>query len=412
LLTGLLLIVGQNSYAQETGGKKLRNTKKAKPAKINNRKIKTATKTKAKGNPNKSRQQVESSDPAKWDWSKVMWFRARKSRYETSDYNPNKRPKRQTYDNKPNYRSEHREPGEGNGDLARPLIPYDARIDDKGPILVKKRKAKKPDLQDLGPTINTPVISIIRPEETLYKKKKDKSDRQVDGKRLYTAQEREKPKAYDQSRLESIKLDKNGPEKMDDTKLMNTVVDKNNPKPFDDKKLMTVNLNRDKPAAFDNKKLMTAEIIKPKKQDLQDDRLMVNVPKIERSKLHDERLLTVTENQYPSKTMKRISEDIAAYEGDYVYTIKKGKDYHPSSRHLASKKHGLPWLASTQQALSVFWSKVWPWDLQPSYVTEKKPKIRRDKKEGQIWDNTVHPDSWNIKPEQAESGEEQQNINR
>jgi hypothetical protein len=368
---------------------------------------------------------VESSDPAKWNWNKIMWFRARKSEYETREYNPNKRPKRQTYDNKPNYKSERRSPGEGNGDLARPQIPYDARIDDKGPILVKKQKPRRLDLKDVGPTINTPIISIVRPEETLSKKTKDKSDRQVDGKRLYTAQEREKPKAYEQSKLESIRRDEKGPEKMDDAKLMRTVVDKNNPKPFDDKKLMTVafnkdkpkplddkklmtvDVNRDKPKAFDNKKLMTADIVKPKKQDLQDDRLMVVLPKIERSKLHDERLLTVKENHYPSKTMRRITEDIAAYEGDYTYTIKKGKDYHPSSRHLASKKHGIPWLVSTQQALSVFWSKVWPWDLQPSYVTEKKPKIKRDKKEGQIWDNTVHPDSWNIKPEQAESGEEQ-----
>ncbi len=344
-------------YAQKTSGKKLRTTERAK-----------------------------SSNPAKWDWGKIMWFRAKKRDHKTKEYNPDRRPKRQTYDNKPNYQSESRKPGDSDVELKRPLIPFDSRIADEGPVLIKKPRRKKPNGKDVGPQIDIPFISPINPDETLNKKKKDKKDRQVDGKKLYTVNEKEKPKGVDDGKLMTV----NRAEKR---------------KPFDDGKLMTVE-RKDRPKPFDESKLMYYTKSDPKKQDLSDDRLMVTIPKINRSKLHDERLLTVNEKHYPTATMKRISADIAKYEGDYKITVKKGKDYHPSSRHLAAKRHGSPFIAKTQQNLSMFWSKIWPWDLQPTYVTDKKPKVKRDRKEGQIWDNTVHPNTWNTKPEQAESGEE------
>ncbi len=405
----MLLICGatQESFAQIRRGKNPLETEKIDPPKMDLKKVKTSKRSKI----------------TKWDWSKIMWFKARKSDYETKKYNPDKRPKRKVYNEKPEIRSESRKPGEGAVELKTPLIPYDTRVAEKGPILQKKNKAKKPSGKDVGPRVDVPIIGIIRPEETLQNKKKDKTDRKVDGKRLYTAKESDRPKPYDFDELESSKR-KSKPTKLDNDKLMNfQVADK--PKPYDDDKLMYITKEDPKKQEVHGKRLLVsapekpkkrelhddrllvAAPEKPKKAELHDDRLMITVPKIERSKLHDERLLTVKERQYPSSTMKRITEDIAKYDGDYKITTKKGKDYHPSSRHLSASRHGIPWLRRTQQSLSMFWSKIWPWDLQPSSVTEKKPKLRRDKKEGQIWDTTVHPDEWNKKPEQAESGEEQ-----
>jgi len=282
-----------------------------------------------------------------------MIIKIKRSDNKKKKYNPDKRPKRKTYDNPPNYQSESRKPGDSDVKLPRPLIPYDARIADEGPILRKKAKPKK-----------------------------------LSDKKLYT------------------KSKGNERDKWDEDKLMTIEQSSDKRKPFDNEKLMTIK-KADKPKPYDGDKLMYYTKADPKKQDLTDDRLMRPVRKVDRPKLHDDRLLTVEERKLPTKSMKRMAEDIAAYKGTYQIKVKKGKDYHPSSRHLASKRYQKPVIAKTHQRLSVFWSKVWPWDLQPKYVMDKKPKIRRDKNEGQIWDNTVHPSTWNNKNEQAESGEEQ-----
>ncbi|MBK6266492.1 hypothetical protein JKA74_15715 [Marivirga sp. S37H4] len=425
--------------AQKANDKKLESSEKVAPSKMNEKKVKTSRRSKAKGNPNKGGNKVIVTKPAKWDWNKVMWFKAKKSDYKTKDYNPNKRTKRKQYDNPPNYQSENRQPGDSDVKLKKPLIPFDSRTADEGPVLIKKRKPQKLDLSAGGPQVEQRLFGEIHPDETVSKKRKDKKGTKIDGDKLYNKKDGSKRKPYDNDKVEtsnqpdySGKMDNKrlmistSPDyksnKMDGEKLMTIKKGDTKPKPYDnsklmvsnrpdfksnkmdDDKLMTIRKDKSKPKPYDVSKLMYVKVSKPEKQSLHDDKLMVKVPKIERSKLHGDKLLTVPERHYPTATMKRIAEDIAKYEGDYERKIKVSKDSHPASRYMAAKSYRVPWLKRTQISLSLFWSGLWDSNIQPSSVTDKKPKLRRDKKEGQIWDNTVHPSEWKKTEEKAESG--------
>jgi hypothetical protein len=366
----MFLLVVSPAKAQKTGGKKLRTSEKSSPSKMNDDKVKIKKRKKIRGNPNKGANKVRISKPFKWNWSKIMPFKAKKSDYETNEYNPNKKTKYKQYDNKPNYQTESRKPGDSNVDLPRPNIPYNPKIAQEGKITLRKREIKK-----------------IDPDKTTYKQDRSKNNVKTDGDKLYTKRDDSGRKSFDNSKLETAQSPDYRDFKMDGDKLMTIKRDDSPRKPFDDDKLMTIRVEKNERKPFD------------------DDKLMRPIPKIERSKLHGDKLLTVPERQYPTATMKRITEDIAKYEGDYVLKRKMGKDYHPSSRYLSARRHGIPWLARTQQSLSMFWSKIWRPDLQPSSVKEKKPKLKRDKKEGKIWDNSVHPDEWRNAEEKAESGQ-------
>lgn len=371
--------------AQKTSGKKLENTEKSSPSKMNEGKVKTRKRKKIKGNPNKGANEVKLFKPFDWNWNKIMPFKAKKKDYETNEYTAPKKTRYKQYKNNPNYQSESRKPGDSDVKLQRPLIPFDPSVAEEGKIAVKKRKLKK-----------------IDPDKTTYKQDKQKNRAKTDGDKLYAKKDDSERKSYDNDKLETAQVRER--QKMDDDKLLYIKKD-GKPKPLDDKKLMTSAVPDYKKTRMDDDKLMTVTVKKPEKKPFDDDKLMRPIPKIERSKLHGDKLLTVPERQYPSATMKRITEDIAKYEGDYVLKRKMGKDYHPSSRYLSARRHGIPWLARTQQSLSMFWSKIWRPDLQPSSVKEKKPKLRRDKKEGQIWDNSVHPDEWRKAEEKPESGQ-------
>jgi hypothetical protein len=158
-------------------------------------------------------------------------------------------------------------------------------------------------------------------------------------------------------------------------------------KPFDESKLMTDRpSNRDR-KLFDENKLMTASVNKPKKQEL-----------------HDDRLLTVLEKRKPTDEMKESSKDISKLDGNYKRHFYVSSESHPGTKILAAENTKAPFFARTFQSVSSFFTNIWTDDTQPNYVTRKKPKERRDKKEGQIWDNSVHPDTW--KKQEAESGEQ------
>ncbi|WNB17722.1 hypothetical protein [Marivirga arenosa] len=467
-----------NLFAQKTDGDKLEVTKNDGPQKMDNKKIRTKKQIKAKGNPNQGNNRVIKINPFKWDWDKVMWFKAKKSDYKTKKYNPNKRTKRETYDNKPNYKSADRDAITNPSEMREPLIPYDSRISEKGPVLNKKSKPKNVNLQSGGPQDKPHLIELNEPSQTLSKASKKERNSKVDGKRLYSNNKDTNRKPFNNSKLETaekidpepkmdddkimfkkqdkdyskmnndklmtaqkpdykeqdlngdrlntVKVKDNKRKPFDDDKLMTATVQDKERKPFDDDKLMTVKINDSERKEFDesklmivkvndrerkpfdNEKLMTASPANPKRKEYDYDKLMV-AEKIDPKKqdLHDDRLLTVPERKIPTAEMKDLSKDISKEDGDYVRHFYVTNESHPGTKILAAENSKAPFFARTFQSISSFFTNIWSDDTQPNYVTRKKPKERRDKKEGQIWDNSVHPDTWK-KPE-AESGETQEN---
>ena len=149
VLVMLIFCISSDTYGQSTSGKKLEVSEKSNPSKMDAGKVKTSKRTKPKGNPNRGSNKVRTINPFKWDWDKVMWMKAKKSDYATKDYDPDNRPKRKVYsNNRQRYKSESREPGELAVKLEKPLVPYDARIDDKGPVLQKRVNHKKINVND------------------------------------------------------------------------------------------------------------------------------------------------------------------------------------------------------------------------------------------------------------------------
>lgn len=463
-------------YSQKTGGEKLEVSEKSSPEKMDNKKIRNSKRRKAKGNPNKGSNKVIVINPFKWDWDKVMWFKAKKSDYETKDYNPDKRPKRKTYDNQPNYESADRKAITNPSKLKKPLIPYDSRIADEGPVLQKKKKSKNVNLQNGGPQDSQKLMNLNEPSETLSKAPKKDRKSKADGKKLYSKRKDKDRKAFDNDKLETAaapdldpkmddnkimsrkqkddysKLDNdklmvterpdyksNKPDgdklmtekvndgkrnKFDDKKLMVSEPANRERKPFDNSKLMTENVktkdrkpfdddklmtaqpaNRER-KPFDNSKLMTASPANPDRKKYDDNKLMTaTISKPNKQVLHDDRLLTVMEKKKPTDEMKQTSKDISNLEGDYKRHFYVSSASHPGTKILAAENTKTPFLARTFQSVSSFFTSIWKDDTQPKYVTRKKSKERRDKKEGQIWDNSVHPDEW--KKQEAESGEQQ-----
>jgi hypothetical protein len=462
--------------AQETGGKKLEVSEKKSPEKMDNKKVKTSKRRKAKGNPNRGNNKVIVINPFKWDWDKVMWFKARKSDYETKDYNPDKRPKRKTYDNKPNYQSADREAITNPSKLKKPLIPYDSRMAEEGPVLQKKQKHKNVNLQKGGPQDTPKAINLNDPSKTLSKAPKMDRESKVEGKKLYDRRKDKDRKPFDNDKLETASVPDKDPKmdedkimfkkrkddypKMDNDKLMVTErpdyksnkpdgdkllnIDASNkkPKPFDNDKLMTESVrdgkrnkfddsklmisepaNRDRKPyddsklmtalhgdrerkPFDDDKLMTARPANPERKQYDEDKLMTAaVSKPKKQDLHDDRLLTVIEKRKPTDEMKETSKDLSNLDGNYKRHFYVTSESHPGTKILAAENTKLPFIARTFQSVSSFFSSIWKDDTQPNYVTRKKPKEKRDKKEGQIWDNSVHPDTW--KKQEAESGKKQ-----
>lgn len=482
------------SYGQETGGKKLEVSEKSSPSKMDNKKIRTSKRRKASGNPNKGSNKVVVINPFKWDWDKVMWFKAKKSDYETKDYNPDKRPKRRTYDNKPNYKSADRKAITNPSELGKPLIPYDSRIAEEGPVLQKKRKPKNVNVSKGGPQDLPKMINLNDPSETLSKAPKKERESKADGKKLYSKRKDKDRKAFDNDKLETAaapdldpkmdedkimfrkkkedyakmdndklmvskrpdyksnkpdgdklltidasdkkpkafdndklmtervndgKRDKFDDDKLmisepanrerkpyDNSKLMTETVREKDRKPFDNDKLMTARPANPERKPFDNEKLMTATPANPDRKKFDEDKLMtasVNKPK--KQDLHDDRLLTVLERKNPTDEMKETSKDISRLEGDYQRHFHVSSESHPGTKILAAEHTNVPFLAKTYQSVSFFFKKIWGDPIQPKYVTRKKSKEKRDKKEGQIWDNSVHPSEW--KKQEAESGEQQ-----
>jgi len=446
------------SYGQKTGGEKLEVSEKSSPAKMDNKKIKTSKRRKAKGNPNRGSNKVIVINPFKWDWDKVMWFKARKSDYETKDYNPNKRPKRKTYDNQPNYKSADRKAITNPSKLKAPLIPYDSRIADEGPVLQKKQKPKNVNLSNGGPQDTPKLINLNDPSETLSKAPKKDKQSKVDGKKLYSKRKDKNRKPFDNDKLETASAPDLDP-KMDDDKIMFKkrkddyakmnndklmvserpdyksnkpdgdkllTIDASNkkPKPFDNDKLMTEKVNDGKRNKFDDSKLMVAEPANRERKPFDNSKLMTATPankerkkfddsklmtatitKPKKQELHDDRLLTVVEKRKPTDEMKETSKDISKLDGDYKRHFYVSTESHPGTKILAAENTKVPFLARTFQSVSSFFTSIWKDDTQPNYVNRKKPKEKRDKNEGMIWDNSVHPDEWK-KPE-AESGEQQ-----
>ncbi|WKK76119.2 hypothetical protein QYS49_01475 [Marivirga salinae] len=464
------------SHGQDTGGKKLEVSEKSSPTKMDNKKVRTSKRRKAKGNPNRGSNKVIVINPFKWDWDKVMWFKARKSDYETKDYNPNKRPKRKTYDNQPNYKSADRKAITNPSELSKPLIPYDSRIAEEGPVLQKKRKPKNVNVSDGGPQDFRKPISLNDPSETLSKAPKKDKESKTDGKKLYSRRKDKDRKPFDNDKLETAsapdldpKMDedqimfrkkKDDYPKMNNDKLMVSerpdyksnkpdgdkllTIDASDkkPKPFDNDKLMTERVNDGKKNKFDNDKLMisepanrerkpyddsklmtalhgdrerkpfdddklmTARPANPERKKYDDSKLMTaTVSKPKKQELHDDRLLTVLESRKPTDEMKETSKDISKHDGDYQRHFYVSTESHPGTKILAAENTNVPFLAKTFQSVSLFFKKIWGDPTQPKYVTRKNPKEKRDKKEGQIWDNSVHPSEW--KKQKAESGEQQ-----
>jgi hypothetical protein len=427
-------------YAQETGGKKLEVSEKNSPSKMDNKKIKTSKKRKRKGNPNRGNNKVVVINPFKWDWGKVMWFKARKSDYETKDYNPNKRPKRKTYDNKPNYESADRKAITNPSELGKPLIPYDSRIAGEGKNLRKKRKPKNVNLQKGGPQDTPKLINLNDPSETLSKAPKKEKRSKVDGKKLYSKRKDKDRKAFDNDKLQTatapdldpkmdegkimFKKQKNDYAKMNNEKLMvSERPDHKSNKPDDDK-LLTIAASNKKPKAFDNNKLLVSESANRERKPYDDSKLMTalhgdrerkpfdddklmtaTISKPKKQELHGDRLLTAIDRRKPIDEMKETSKDISKFDGETKKHIYVSNESHPGTKILAAENTKVPVLARTFQSVSSFFTSIWKDDKQPNYVNRKKPKERRDKKEGMIWDNSVHPNEW--KKQEAESGEQQ-----
>ncbi len=399
-----ILILPSTSRGQDTSGKKLEISEKNSPEKMDNKKIRTSKRRKAKGNPNRGSNKVIAINPFKWDWDKVMWFKARKSDYETKDYNPDKRPKRKTYDNKPNYKSADRKAITNPSELRTPLIPYDSRIADEGPVLHKKRKPKNVNVSDGGPQDFLKPIYLNDPSETLSKAPKKDRRSKVEGDKLYSKRKNTDRKPFENDKLETVSAPDLEPKmnydkimfnnkkddytKLDNDKLMTFEPANQKRKPFDDDKLMTATPANPDRKKFDNDKLMTATVNKPIKQDL-----------------HDNRLLTAIEKRNPTDEMKESSKDISKLEGDYQRHFYVNNESHPGTKILAAENTKTPFLARTFQSVSLFITSIWKDNTQPNYVTRKKPKEKRDKNEGKIWDNSVHPNEW--KKQEAESGEQQ-----
>ncbi|GAA5034568.1 hypothetical protein GCM10011506_29500 [Marivirga lumbricoides] len=371
-------------------------------------KVKTSRKTKVKGNPNKSINKVKRIKPNKWNWNKILWFKAKKSDYKTYDYNPNKKTKFKQYDNTPNYETARRKPGDSDVKLKDPLIPFDSRVSEEGPVLLKKREMKgkkKGEDKKLYTKRDDKKRKPMDNDRLEVAKKQDHSDNKLEDKKLMVSSAPDyKKNKMDDDKLLTSKVDR-GKKAFDDKKLMTSKVDKDKSPSFDDKKMMTIKVDKDKPKPFDDKKLMTVEVAKSKNQSLHDDRLLVTVPKIKRATLDGDKLLTVEQRHYPTATMKRVSDDIAKYDGNYERYFNITKNSHPGTLYMSSKGHRMPWLKRTQIAVSLFWSGLWDSNIQPKYVTEKKPKHRRDKNEGKIWDNSVHPDEWRNAEAKPESGQ-------
>lgn len=447
-----------NVYSQETGGEKLEVSGKNSPTKMDNKKIRTSKRRKGKGNPNRGSNKVIVINPFKWDWDKVMWFKARKSDYETKDYNPKKRTKRKTYDNEPNYKSADRKAITNPSELGKPLIPYDSRIAGEGKNLRKKRKPKNVNLQKGGPQDSPKLINLNDPSETLSKAPKKERKSKVDGKKLYSSRNDKDRKAFDNNKLETASAPDLDP-KMDEDKIMfkkqkNDFAKMNNDKLMvseqpdyksnkpDGDKLLTIDASNKRPKAFDNDKLMTETLKDEKRNKYNYDKLMVSEPanrerkayddsklmtalhgdrerkpfdddklmtatftKPKKQELHDDRLLTVIDRRKPIDEMKETSKDISKFDGDTKKHIYVSNESHPGTKILAAENTQVPILARTFQSVSSFFTSIWKDDKQPNYVNRKKPKERRDKKEGMIWDNSVHPDEWK-KPE-AESGQQE-----
>lgn len=451
------------SYGQETGGKKLEVSEKNSPSKMDNKKIRTSKRRRAKGNPNKGTNKVIVINPFKWDWDKVMWFKARKSDYETYDYNPDKRPKRKTYDNKPNYKSADREAITNPSELQTPLIPYDSRIADKGPVLLKKSNPKKGEgskvggkklfserkdkdrkafdndkletasKPDLEPKMSDSKIMFNKQKDDYAKMNNDKlriSERpdyksnKTDGDKLLiidAADKKPNPynndkllisepanrerKPYDDDKLMTINIKDKNIKPYDDDKLMNARPANYVRKPFDKDKLMIAQPANRERKPYDNSKLMTATPANPERKPFDNSKLMTStIFKPSKQDLHDDRLLTVLEKKNPTDEMKQNSKDISNLEGDYKRHFYISSESHPGTKILAAENTKVPFLARTFQSVASFFTNIWTDNTQPNYVTRKKPKEKRDKNEGQIWDNSVHPNEW--KKEKAESGEQ------
>jgi Ni/Co efflux regulator RcnB len=453
-----LFYLPANIHAQETGGKKLEISEKNSPTKMDNKKIRTSKKRRTKGNPNRRNNKVIVVNPFKWDWGKVMWFKARKSDYETKDYNPNKRPKRKTYDNEPNYESADRDAITNPSELGKPLIPYDSRIAGKGKILRKKRKPKNVNLQKGGPQDSPKLINLNDPSETLSKAPKKERKSKVDGKKLYSRRKDKDRKPFDNDKLETATAPDLDP-KMDEDKIMfrkqkNDFAKMNNEKLMvserpdyksnkpDGDKLLTVDASEKKPKPFDNNKLMISEPANRERESYDDSKLMTalhgdrerkpfdddklmtarpanrerkeyddsklmtaTIHKPKKQELHDDRLLTVIDRRKPIDEMKETSKDISKFDGDTKRHFYVNNESHPGTKILAAENTKVPFIARTFQSVSSFFTTIWKDDTQPKYVNRKKPKEKRDKKEGMIWDNSVHPDEW--KKQEAESGEQQ-----
>jgi hypothetical protein len=433
-----VLCNSQAALGQEVGGKKLEVPQKSSPEKMDNKKVRTSKKRKRKGNPNKGSNKVVAINPFTWDWDRVMWFKAKKSDYQTKEYNPDKRTKRQTYDNRPNYESADRKAITNPSKMKDPLIPYDSRIAGEGPVLQKKRRPKNVNLQSGGPQVKTTLMNVNDPSETLSKAPKKNKNSEVDGKRLYSKARDNDRKPFDNTKLETVtsseidsKMDddkimfkrrKNEYAKLDNDKLLTAEPANRERKAYDDNKLMIATQKDKERKAYDDSKLMTALHGDRERKPFDDDKLMTAAPanrkrkefdesklmtatviKPDKNGLDNDRLLTVSERKNPTDEMKETSKDISKMEGDQKRHFYVTSESHPGTKLLAAENTKTPFLAKTFQSVSSFFTSIWKDDTQPKYVTRKKPKERRDKKEGMIWDNSVHPDEW--KKQEAESGE-------
>ena len=379
-----LLCWPEDALGQEVGGKKLEVSQKGKPEKMSNKKVRKSKRRKAKGNPNRDRNKVVVINPFKWDWDKVMWFKARKSDYQTKKYNPDKRTKSQTYDNRAKYKSADRKAITNPSKMKDPQIPYDSQIAGKGSVLQKKRRPKNVNLQSGSPQVKTTLINVNNPAKTLSKAPKKDKNSKVDGKKLYSKARDKDRKPFDNSKLETVAFRDLDP-KMDENKIM-FKRRKNEFAKLDNDKLLTSELPKRERKPYDDSKLMTSTVTKPNKNGLDNDRL-----------------LTVSQRKNPTDEMKETSKAISKLEGDTKRHFYVTSESHPGTKLLAAENTKTPFLAKTLQAIYSFFTSIWKDDTQPKYVTRKKQKERRDKKEGMIWDNSVHPDEW--KKQEAESGE-------
>lgn len=406
IFVAVLLLVGsrQEMYAQETSGKKLETSSKPDPSKINNKKVKTSKKVKAKGNPNKGKvnSKVVVGSPNKWNLGKIMRLKSRKSDYQTRKYDPDK--------------AGGEKPGSHSVELDRPVILFDDRVTGKGKILVKESKRPDKPKDDKLFTTNKPSDDHgkVGGDKLRIVNQKDKP-KGLDNDKLFTVERKDKPGELDNDKLFTIER-KDKPQGFDNDKLF-TVDAKGKPKEMDNDKLQTHKFRDPKKNKYDYDKLNTVVVKDPKKADYDYSKLeTIKVDKGPSKKpLHDDRLLTHKAEMLPNKKMKKNAEDIADWQGDYTVERLKGKNYHPSARHVEAKRTKMTWLKRTQLGVSSFWSKLWNKD-QPDYLRKKPKKPKRDKNEGQIWDNTVHPSEWldqgggkEPAPESGNSEENEQN---